>query len=212
MTEPRPKDSIKHSDGSPCLSPSVPDDGALEAIAAQAGRFALDAVVDRDAAVPQGDVVTKDAEELEFDDNPLPVSNSLAVSTGGELGIARSDRVNAPLSGSAEESTDCGQSVGTPQQNTPEKYESQQPQSSPAKRSALLDSPLPLSTSSVLPQPIALNPDFESSILDETESNYRFATHMLWLPVVLTFRKATAADAAAPRPDLDRQVLMRSLP
>ena len=180
MSEPRPKDSIKHNEGSPCLSPSVPADGALEAIAAQPSRLALDAVVDRDAAVPQGEVITKDAEELEFDDNPLPVCNSFALSTtGGEAGIAKADRANAPVSGSSEACSDCGQSIGTPQQNTPEKHEAQQPQISPARRSAVLDAPPPLSTSSVLPQPIALNPDFESSILDETESNYRCVTGML---------------------------------
>ena len=176
MSEPRVKESVKPGEGSPCLSPSVTDDGALEAIAAQPMRLALDAIVDGDAA---GDRIIKDAEELEFDDNPLPVSNSLALSTnGGEAGIAKADRVNAPVLGSAEASADCSQSIGTPQPNTPEKHEAQQPQISPARRSALLDAPPP-STSSVLPQPIALNPDFESSILDETESNYRFVTGML---------------------------------
>ncbi len=177
MSEPRVKESIKPGVCSPGLSPSAPDDCALEAIAAQPMRLALDAIVDGNAT---GDRIIKDAEELEFDDNPLPVCNSLALSsTGGEAGIAKADRANAPVSGSAEACSDFGQSIGTPQQNTPEKHEAQQPQISPARRSALLDAPPPLSTSSVLPQPIALNPDFESSILDETESNYRFVTGMM---------------------------------
>jgi hypothetical protein len=169
LAPPQSNDSFKGNGGSPCLSPSAPSDSNLKAVGAEPGRFVFDNVFsgaqdvvlhgDRDSFI-------QDGEELEFDDNPLPVSNSIAPSSFllADIEVAMADSLTA--------STECSHSNGT-QQNTPEKNESQPLQIYPAKRSLLLDAPLTLPASSVLPQPIALNPDFESSILEETESNYR---------------------------------------